>query len=72
MYKSFIFLKLFFSSLQKYVIEKSLQCITVIMKRGTLDQTTSQNSLQNLLGNIHQLFASNDFNMVMVIVLKID
>ena len=53
-------------NLQKYVIEKSLQCIAVILKRGTLDHTANDNPLQNLMANIFQLFASNDLNMKLI------
>ena len=52
------------SSLQKYVIEKSLQCVAVIIKRGTLDDLTGYSPLQNLMASVHQLFASNDLHMV--------
>ncbi|XP_028413585.1 exportin-4-like isoform X2 [Dendronephthya gigantea] len=53
-------------NLQKYVIEKSLQCIAVIIKRGTLDDSAGYSSLQSLMGNVHQLFVSNDLHMKLI------
>ena len=51
-------------SIQKYVIEKALQCVAVIIKRGTLEHSYNNGSLQRFMGNVHQLFSSEDPKMV--------
>lgn len=50
-------------NLQKYVIEKAVQCLAVIIKRGTLDHSSGSSSLQHFMGNIHQLFSSSEPKM---------